>query len=44
MKSAVVLFPGLNRDRDMVAALTKISGTRTGDRLAARDTESRRST
>ena len=26
MKSAVVLFPGLNRDRDMIAALTKISG------------------
>jgi phosphoribosylformylglycinamidine synthase len=27
MKSAVVVFPGLNRDRDMVAALTEISGT-----------------
>ena len=27
MKSAVVLLPGLNRDRDMIAALTKISGT-----------------
>jgi len=27
MKSAVVVFPGLNRDRDMIAALTKISGT-----------------
>jgi phosphoribosylformylglycinamidine synthase len=26
MKSAVVVFPGLNRDRDMIAALTKISG------------------
>lgn len=26
MKSAVVLLPGLNRDRDMIAALTKISG------------------
>ena len=26
MKSAVVVFPGLNRDRDMVAALTTISG------------------
>jgi phosphoribosylformylglycinamidine synthase len=26
MKSAVVVFPGLNRDRDMVAALTSISG------------------
>ena len=24
--SAVILFPGLNRDRDMIAALTKISG------------------
>ncbi|TIS72426.1 MAG: phosphoribosylformylglycinamidine synthase subunit PurQ, partial [Mesorhizobium sp.] len=23
MKSAVVLLPGLNRDRDMIAALTK---------------------
>jgi phosphoribosylformylglycinamidine synthase len=28
MKSAVVLLPGLNRDRDMIAALTKISGRR----------------
>src|SRR5262245_1225742 len=27
MRSAVVLLPGLNRDRDMIAALTKISGT-----------------
>jgi len=27
MKSAVVLLPGLNRDRDMIAALTKIGGT-----------------
>lgn len=27
MKSAVVLLPGLNRDRDMIAALTLISGT-----------------
>ena len=27
MKSAVIVFPGLNRDRDMIAALTKISGT-----------------
>ena len=26
MKSAVIVFPGLNRDRDMVAALTDISG------------------
>jgi phosphoribosylformylglycinamidine synthase I len=26
MKSAVVLLPGLNRDRDMIAALTRISG------------------
>ncbi|RIY03626.1 phosphoribosylformylglycinamidine synthase subunit PurQ [Aureimonas flava] len=26
MKSAVVLLPGLNRDRDMIAALTTISG------------------
>lgn len=26
MKSTVILFPGLNRDRDMIAALTKISG------------------
>ena len=28
MKSAVVLLPGLNRDRDMIAALTTISGHR----------------
>jgi phosphoribosylformylglycinamidine synthase subunit PurQ / glutaminase len=28
MKSAVILLPGLNRDRDMIAALTKISGER----------------
>lgn len=26
MKSAVILLPGLNRDRDMLAALTKIGG------------------
>ena len=26
MKSAIVLLPGLNRDRDMIAALTKVSG------------------
>lgn len=26
MKTAVILLPGLNRDRDMIAALTKISG------------------
>lgn len=26
MKTAVIQFPGLNRDRDMVAALTRISG------------------
>jgi phosphoribosylformylglycinamidine synthase len=26
MKSAVILFPGLNRDRDMLAALEKITG------------------
>jgi len=28
MKSAVVIFPGSNRDRDMIAALTKIFGRR----------------
>ncbi len=27
MKSAVVVFPGLNRERDMIAALTAIGGT-----------------
>ena len=27
MKSAVIILPGLNRDRDMIAALTRISGT-----------------
>lgn len=27
MKSAVVVFPGLNRERDMIAAITKIGGT-----------------
>jgi phosphoribosylformylglycinamidine synthase I len=26
MKSAVIVFPGSNRDRDMIAALTRISG------------------
>ena len=26
MKAAVIVFPGLNRDRDMIAALTKIGG------------------
>jgi phosphoribosylformylglycinamidine synthase len=28
MKSAVIVFPGSNRDRDMLAALEKITGTR----------------
>ncbi|MCB1499424.1 MAG: phosphoribosylformylglycinamidine synthase subunit PurQ, partial [Bauldia sp.] len=28
MKSAVIIFPGSNRDRDMVSALTKILGRR----------------
>ncbi len=28
MKAAVIVFPGLNRDRDMIAALTKIGGTK----------------
>ncbi len=28
MKSAVVIFPGSNRDRDMIAALEKITGSR----------------
>ncbi|MDZ7824198.1 MAG: phosphoribosylformylglycinamidine synthase subunit PurQ, partial [Ahrensia sp.] len=27
MKTAVILLPGLNRDRDMIAAITKISGS-----------------
>ena len=27
MKSAVVIFPGLNRDRDMIAAITRVGGT-----------------
>ncbi|MGY6710248.1 MAG: phosphoribosylformylglycinamidine synthase subunit PurQ [Rhizobiaceae bacterium] len=27
MKTAVVLLPGLNRDRDMIAAIEKVSGT-----------------
>jgi phosphoribosylformylglycinamidine synthase len=27
MKAAIVVFPGLNRERDMIAAVTKISGT-----------------
>jgi phosphoribosylformylglycinamidine synthase I len=27
MKSAVIVFPGSNRDRDMIAALAKIGGT-----------------
>ncbi|ODN68618.1 phosphoribosylformylglycinamidine synthase subunit PurQ [Methylobrevis pamukkalensis] len=27
LRSAVIVFPGSNRDRDMVAALTKITGT-----------------
>lgn len=27
MKSSVILFPGSNRDRDMISALTKISGS-----------------
>ena len=27
MKTAIILLPGLNRDRDMIAAVSKISGT-----------------
>jgi len=27
MKSAVIIFPGSNRDRDMIAALTNVTGT-----------------
>ena len=27
MKTAIVLLPGLNRDRDMIAAITKVSGS-----------------
>ena len=27
MKSAVIVFPGSNRDRDMIAALTRVGGT-----------------
>ena len=27
MKSAIIIFPGTNRDNDMVMALEKISGT-----------------
>ena len=38
MKSAVVLLPGLNRDRDMIAALTKISG-KAPDTVWQTDTE-----
>ena len=26
MKTAIILLPGLNRDRDMIAAITKVSG------------------
>jgi phosphoribosylformylglycinamidine (FGAM) synthase-like amidotransferase family enzyme len=43
MKSAVVLLPGLNRDRDMIAALTKISG-HAAHRLADRHRRSPTST
>ena len=28
MKSAVIVFPGSNRDRDMIAALEKVSGSK----------------
>ena len=30
MKSAVIVFPGSNRERDMIAALTEISGDAAG--------------
>ena len=34
MKAAVVVFPGSNRDRDMIAALTKMCGDSARHRLA----------
>jgi hypothetical protein len=37
MKAAVILLPGLNRDRDMIAALTRISGQAAANGLADRD-------
>ena len=39
MKSAVVLLPGLNRDRDMIAALTKISAASRRSRVWQTETE-----
>ena len=38
MKSAVVLFPGSNRDRDMIAALTKINHGQTPELVWHTDT------
>ena len=37
MKSAVILFPGTNRERDMAAALKRATGREPADRLARRD-------
>ena len=34
MKSAVVVFPGINRERDMARTLKLISGAAAGDGLA----------
>ena len=37
MKSAVIVFPGLNRDRDMIAALDQVHRPPAADGLADRD-------
>ena len=37
MNSAVLVFPGINRERDMARTLQLVSGTRAGDGLARRD-------
>ena len=37
MKSAVLVFPGINRERDMARALKLISGHRAGDGVARRN-------
>ena len=41
MKSAVLVFPGINRERDMARALKLVAGSRAGHGLARRDRAAR---
>jgi hypothetical protein len=41
MKSAVLVFPGINRERDMARTLKLVSGVETGDGVARGDRAAR---